>query len=102
MREGFEPSVQFNPYDGLANRSFRPLRHLTVPLCGDAKVNKVLKSPKDSFTFFKISNFRYMKNAGLRNPAFFNELCSLELHGGELYFLLQFDHAIAEIIIRIH
>ena len=29
VREGFEPSVQFNPYDGLANRSFRPLRHLT-------------------------------------------------------------------------
>lgn len=29
-REGFEPSVQFNPYDGLANRSFRPLRHLSV------------------------------------------------------------------------
>ena len=28
-REGFEPSVQFNPYDDLANRSFRPLRHLT-------------------------------------------------------------------------
>ena len=31
VREGFEPSVQFNPYDGLANRSFRPLRHLTIP-----------------------------------------------------------------------
>jgi hypothetical protein len=31
VREGFEPSVQFNPYDGLANRSFRPLRHLTNP-----------------------------------------------------------------------
>ena len=30
VREGFEPSVQFNPYDGLANRSFRPLRHLTI------------------------------------------------------------------------
>ena len=29
VRERFELSVQFNPYDGLANRSFRPLRHLT-------------------------------------------------------------------------
>ena len=29
-REGFEPSIQFNPYDGLANRSFRPLRHLSI------------------------------------------------------------------------
>ncbi|MEO7265667.1 MAG: hypothetical protein ABIW38_12170, partial [Ferruginibacter sp.] len=26
---GFEPTVQFNPYDDLANRSFRPLRHLS-------------------------------------------------------------------------
>ncbi len=28
-RVGFEPTVQFNPYDDLANRSFRPLRHLS-------------------------------------------------------------------------
>ena len=26
---GFEPTVQCNPYDDLANRSFRPLRHLS-------------------------------------------------------------------------
>ena len=32
-RVGFEPTVQFNPYDDLANRSFRPLRHLSgLPL----------------------------------------------------------------------
>ena len=30
-RVGFEPTVQFNPYDDLANRSFRPLRHLSSP-----------------------------------------------------------------------
>src|SRR5688572_5000268 len=29
-RVGFEPTVQCNPYDDLANRSFRPLRHLSV------------------------------------------------------------------------
>ena len=28
-RVGVEPTVQFNPYDDLANRSFRPLRHLS-------------------------------------------------------------------------
>jgi hypothetical protein len=28
-RGGFEPPVRFDPYDGLANRSFRPLRHLS-------------------------------------------------------------------------
>ena len=39
VREGFEPSVQFNPYDGLANRSFRPLRHLTSILLGVAKIS---------------------------------------------------------------
>ncbi len=38
VREGFEPSVQCYPYDGLANRSFRPLRHLTIPLQGAAKI----------------------------------------------------------------
>ena len=29
-RGGFEPSVRFYPYNGLANRPFRPLRHLSV------------------------------------------------------------------------
>ena len=29
VRAGFEPAVQNNPYDSLANCSFRPLRHLT-------------------------------------------------------------------------
>jgi hypothetical protein len=28
-RVGFEPTVQCDPYDDLANRSFRPLRHLS-------------------------------------------------------------------------
>jgi hypothetical protein len=29
VREGFEPSVRFYSYNGLANRRFRPLSHLT-------------------------------------------------------------------------
>jgi hypothetical protein len=29
-RGGFEPPVRFYPYNGLANRPFRPLRHLSV------------------------------------------------------------------------
>ena len=29
-RAGFEPAVRCYPYDGLANRSFRPLRHLSA------------------------------------------------------------------------
>ena len=29
-REGFEPSVRYYPYDGLANRCFRPLSHLSA------------------------------------------------------------------------
>ena len=28
-RAGFEPAVRCNPYDGLANRYFRPLSHLS-------------------------------------------------------------------------
>src|SRR5215207_7240908 len=28
-REGFEPSIRFNPYDALAKRCFRPLSHLS-------------------------------------------------------------------------
>ena len=28
-RGGFEPPVQFYPYNGLANRRFRPLSHLS-------------------------------------------------------------------------
>src|SRR5437867_13333598 len=30
-RGGFEPLVRFNPYNGLANRRFRPLSHLSIP-----------------------------------------------------------------------
>jgi hypothetical protein len=29
-RGGFEPPVEVSPYDGLANRCFRPLSHLSV------------------------------------------------------------------------
>ena len=29
-RGGFEPPVQFNPYNGLANRCFQPLSHLSA------------------------------------------------------------------------
>ena len=29
-REGFEPSVQFNPYVSLANWWFQPLTHLSI------------------------------------------------------------------------
>jgi hypothetical protein len=32
VREGFEPSVQSNPYGSLANYWFEPLTHLTVLL----------------------------------------------------------------------
>ena len=42
---GFEPTVQFNPYDDLANRSFRPLRHLS-------KIPIYNKTPQ-SFTFVR-------------------------------------------------
>jgi hypothetical protein len=31
VREGFEPSVQSNPYGSLANYWFEPLTHLTIP-----------------------------------------------------------------------
>jgi hypothetical protein len=33
-RGGFEPPVRFNPYNGLANRRFRPLSHLSVAALG--------------------------------------------------------------------
>ena len=30
--EGFEPSVRHSPYDGLANRWFQPLTHISSAL----------------------------------------------------------------------
>src|SRR5713101_178831 len=30
-RGGFEPPERFNPFNGLANRRFRPLSHLSTP-----------------------------------------------------------------------
>jgi hypothetical protein len=38
-REGFEPSIRFNPYDALAKRCFRPLSHLS-----GCKVERGIKS----------------------------------------------------------
>ena len=44
-RVGFEPTVQFNPYDDLANRSFRPLRHLSkIPIYKNNQFNLFLLS----------------------------------------------------------
>jgi hypothetical protein len=34
-RGGFEPPVEVSPYDGLANRCFRPLSHLSVEALED-------------------------------------------------------------------
>ncbi len=44
-RVGFEPTVQFNPYDDLANRSFRPLRHLSF-IIRAAKIHILFLLPK--------------------------------------------------------
>ena len=38
-REGFEPSIRFDPYDALAKRCFRPLSHLS-----GCKVERGIKS----------------------------------------------------------
>ncbi len=45
-RVGFEPTVQFNPYDDLANRSFRPLRHLSLQILRVAKVTFAIQNEK--------------------------------------------------------
>ena len=37
-RAGFEPAVRCYPYDGLANRSFRPLRHLSAGVSTGLKI----------------------------------------------------------------
>ena len=35
---GFEPTVEFNPYDGLANRCLKPLSHISVSSQDDDQV----------------------------------------------------------------
>ncbi len=50
-RVGFEPTVQCDPYDDLANRSFRPLRHLSPsPLFKGGKNKDLLLSHHTVFT----------------------------------------------------
>ena len=39
-RGGFEPPVQFNPYDSLANYWFQPLTHLSVELKKNANIRQ--------------------------------------------------------------
>ena len=43
-REGFEPSVPLSEYDGLANRWFQPLTHLSV---GEDVYHKDRPCPKE-------------------------------------------------------
>ena len=58
-RQGFEPWVPISRYDDLANRSFRPLRHLSVTImnftlylkCG-CKCNFSLLRTQQFFSFF--------------------------------------------------
>ena len=59
-RGGFEPPVEFDPYDGLANRSFRPLRHLSAYIPELYSIIRVLQ-PENTVFFQKKSHF----------PAFF-------------------------------
>ena len=51
-RVGVEPTVQFDPYDDLANRSFRPLRHLSIILFKRFQDGKNSRS-KITFTFLR-------------------------------------------------
>ena len=56
-RQGFEPWVSVSTYDDLANRSFRPLRHLSniymnIPLNADANVTQHFKERNNFFEFF--------------------------------------------------
>jgi len=46
-RGGFEPPVRFYPYNGLANRRFRPLSHLSIQpiICKPASKTATGKSP---------------------------------------------------------
>ena len=37
-RGGFEPPIQFYPYNGLANRRFRPLSHLSIQRTSDHRL----------------------------------------------------------------
>jgi hypothetical protein len=50
-RGGFEPPVQFNPYDSLANYWFQPLTHLSVELKKNANIRRLglFQSPNANF-----------------------------------------------------
>jgi hypothetical protein len=57
-RQGFEPWVSVSTDDDLANRSFRPLRHLSniyknIPLNADANVTQHFKERNIFFEFFQ-------------------------------------------------
>ena len=72
-RGGFEPPVEFDPYDGLANRSFRPLRHLSADIPSLYSIIHVFATGK-MFFFGK-------------NPAFFRFLTRFPFEN-DLTFLL--------------
>jgi hypothetical protein len=68
-RVGFEPTVQYDPYDDLANRSFRPLRHLSFIFLFRGVVFNY-----DSAT----RSFRPRSAEPLRNIAFFERATKID------------------------
>ena len=51
-RGGFEPPVRYDPYDGLANRCFRPLSHLSA----------IIGYERNIITLFEITSSSFEKN----------------------------------------
>ncbi len=65
-RAGFEPAVEFDPYDGLANRSFRPLRHLSAFIPALYSIIRFLQP--ENQVFFK--NFHFSPSFLFQIPLF--------------------------------
>ncbi len=57
-RAGFEPAVRFDSYDGLANRSFRPLRHLSARIRSRRNIERFLKKSSESGNFSEETGVR--------------------------------------------
>ena len=114
VREGFEPSVQSNPYGSLANYWFEPLTHLTLLFSERvAKIGSRRVTAKNVRRKFGVRSLE--SGVGINRKAaeisaallyIFStpnfQLQTPDLHGSQLHFLREFHHVFTENVICIH
>ena len=79
-RGGFEPPIGFNPYNGLANRRFRPLSHLSA---SGPRVSAPNRPRASFFPAFALSGYGVAGPPSLDANRCFADACTYSANGAQ-------------------